>query len=335
VYDSYSNMSYPRLDVNAAIGLAYTRSGSAFQGAPAPTPTPTPAPTPTATSTAFKGTPFAAGATIEAEWYDNGGEGVAFHDTTNFNESGLTYRGDGVDVGWTGAEGGANYVGWTHGGEWLKYSISTPTSGGYSIQARVSSSGNGGTFHVEIDGKDATGAIAVPNTGGWDSYVTVSKDNVWINAGQHTMRVVMDTNGGWGFTGNFNWFKVNPSSSTTGTTGGTTGGTTTGTAYKPNTWYIPNSPFAMTATAASSSSLKLNWYDNADNEAAFVIERANASGVWSVIATVNADQTSSLGKGLRAWTDTGLLSKGTYSYRVKAVNQIGSSNYTSANGTTW
>ena len=63
----------------------------------------------------------------------------------------------------------------------------------------------------------------------------------------------------------------------TSTTGGTTGGTT-GTGYKPNTWYIPNSPFAMTATAASSSSLKLNWYDNADNEAAFVIERANASG---------------------------------------------------------
>ena len=137
------------------------------------------------------------------------------------------------------------------------------------------------------------------------------------------MRIVMDTNGAWGFTGNFDWFKFN----------GTAVTTTTTTAFTPNTSSIPNSPFAMTASALGGGSMKLNWYDNADNESAFVIERADwAGGAFSVVGTLNADQASSLGKGLRTWTDSGLKAGITYYYRVKAINQKGSSNYTYASG---
>jgi hypothetical protein len=219
-------------------------------------------------------------------------------------------------------------VGWTHAGEYLKYTINAATSGGYSIQARVSSSGNGGSFHVEIDGKDVTGAIAIPNTGAWTTYTTLQKDGIWINAGQHTMRIVMDTNGAWGFTGNFDWFKFNAAAGTI-----TTPTPTPTATFTPTTSSIPNSPFAMTVSALGGGSMKVNWYDNADNESGFVIERADwAGGAFSVVGTLNADQASSLGKGLRTWTDSGLKAGITYYYRVKAVNQKGSSNYTYATG---
>ena len=51
-----------------------------------------------------------------------------------------------------------------------------------------------------------------------------------------------------------------------------------------------------------------------------------------MVGTLNADQASSIGKGLRTWTDSGLKAGITYYYRVKAVNQKGSSNYTYATG---
>src|SRR5260370_32613200 len=48
VYDSYSHMSYPRLNVNNAIALAYQRIGRTTPPTHviAPSPTPTPRPTP-------------------------------------------------------------------------------------------------------------------------------------------------------------------------------------------------------------------------------------------------------------------------------------------------
>ena len=55
-------------------------------------------------------------------------------------------------------------------GEWLKYSISVASAGSYTLEARVASSGAGGTFHVEVDGVNVTGPLTVPNTGGWQTW---------------------------------------------------------------------------------------------------------------------------------------------------------------------
>src|SRR5258708_1566924 len=70
--------------------------------------------------TPFTGTPAPVAGIIQAENFDNGGEGVAYHDTDAANLGGA-YRATGVDIEATGDTGGGYDVGWTHAGEWLDY----------------------------------------------------------------------------------------------------------------------------------------------------------------------------------------------------------------------
>ena len=73
---------------------------------------------------------------IEAENFDNGGEGVAYHDTTPGN-SGGAYRNTDVDLE-VSSDGGYD-VGWTAAGEWLNYTVSVASSGSYTVGLRVAS----------------------------------------------------------------------------------------------------------------------------------------------------------------------------------------------------
>ena len=59
----------------------------------------------------------------------------------------------------------------------------------------MASSGAGGTFHIEVNGVDKTGPMTIPNTGGWQSWTTITKSNVSLGAGTQVWRVVFDTTG--------------------------------------------------------------------------------------------------------------------------------------------
>lgn len=83
----------------------------------------------------------------------------------------------------------------------------------------------------------------------------------------------------------------------------------------------PAAPTALSASAASSTQINLSWVDNAENETGFQVERSpDGSSNWSVIATP--------GQNISSYTDAGLSASTTYYYRVKAVNESGSSGYT-------
>ena len=71
--------------------------------------------------------------------------------------------------------------------------------------------------------------------------------------------------------------------------------------------------------AASSSQINLTWVDTSDNEKGFKIERKAAGGSWKEIA-------ADIGKNVVAYSDKG-LSAGTYTYRIKAYNDAGDSDY--------
>jgi len=144
-----------------------------------------------ARSTPFSGTPIAVPGTIEAEQFDKGGEGVAYHDTTSGN-SGGAFRGGDVDI--EAASGGGYDVGWMAAGEWMNYTVNVAASGSYTLAFRVASLGAGGTFHVEANGVNVTGSVAIPDTGDWQAWQTVSK-TATLTAGAQTLRVVLDTNG--------------------------------------------------------------------------------------------------------------------------------------------
>ncbi len=82
----------------------------------------------------------------------------------------------------------------------------------------------------------------------------------------------------------------------------------------------PEAPTALLAAATGSTTVALGWTDGSDNETWFEVQRMEGSGgEWSQIATPEAGATS--------YGDTGLSPNTTYTYRVRACNQVGCSGY--------
>ena len=78
-------------------------------------------------------------------------------------------------------------------GEWLQYSLFVFNSSTITFKLRVGSALPGRTFHIEADGVDVTGPVAVPQMPDWDQYetVTLPRINIGPRAGERTVRVVM------------------------------------------------------------------------------------------------------------------------------------------------
>ena len=162
---------------------------------------------PPVSSPAYTGVPAAAPGRIEAENYDKGGEGNAYHDTTAGNSSGA-YRSDDVDIRVTTDTGGGYNIKSVRAGEWLSYSVAVAASGTYAVEFRIASSGAGGTVHLALDGKDMTGPIVLPDTGGWGVWTTVTRTGISIPAGTHVLTLVVDANGPGGTVADFNWLAI-------------------------------------------------------------------------------------------------------------------------------
>ena len=162
-------------------------------------------------STPFKGAPLSLPGRIELENFDHGGAGVAYADNSPGNSGGW-YRQTDVDIEATSDANGGYDVGWMGAGEWLKYTVTVPTAGAYTIRARVAVPGAGGRFHIESNGVDRTGPMTIPNTGGWQVWTTISA-TANLPAGQQVLRLVLDANGSSGLFGNINWLEVAPAGS--------------------------------------------------------------------------------------------------------------------------
>lgn len=147
--------------------------------------------------------------TVQAEDFDIGGEGTGYHDLDAANLGGAYRPSEGVDIEATSDTGGGYNVGWAGAGEWLQYTVTTTTTGTYTLSFRVSSNAAGGTFHMDIDGVNATGTMTIPATGGWQTWTTLTKTNVSIASGTRVFKLNMDTNGANGTSvGNFNYISV-------------------------------------------------------------------------------------------------------------------------------
>jgi hypothetical protein len=195
------------------IGVAFAALDAAMAG------TSTPPPPPSTSSSPFTGTPIALPGRIQAEDYDKGGEGIAYHDTTSGNSTGA-YRNDDVDIRATTDAGGGYNVKSVRAGEWLAYTVTVAATNAYDLGLRIASSGSGGTVHVTLDGTNVTGSIALPDTGGWDTWQTVTKRGVSLSAGTHVLKLVMDANGSGGAVADINWIDVaSPSAANTPYTG--------------------------------------------------------------------------------------------------------------------
>ncbi|MES2732524.1 MAG: RICIN domain-containing protein [Bacteroidota bacterium] len=143
---------------------------------------------PTETQSPYAGV-IALQGVVEAENFDNGGESIAYHDTSPTNQIGPFRSNTAVDT--EPCSEGGNNLAYSDNGEWLEYTVNVTATGAYKIDTRVSSPNNAGRFHIEFDGVNVTGALSVPNTGGWQAWQNVSKI-VNLTAGEHIMRFVID-----------------------------------------------------------------------------------------------------------------------------------------------
>jgi len=127
---------------------------------------------------------------LQCEYYDMGGEGIAYHDSDTINSgSGRLNPADGsylnefrineaVDISYTKfrdppidnnpynfvkPEKDQVYVGWTAPGEWIKYTIKVVKTGTYQLGIMYTSNQNG-KISISVNDKDETGPISIPST---------------------------------------------------------------------------------------------------------------------------------------------------------------------------
>ena len=167
--------------------------------------------------------------TIEGENFDNGGSEVAYHDTTagsfgqdydnppNYPLPSFRQPTD-VDIYKCGCYSN-NYLVLMQAGDWMNYSVDITQDGLYTLEARVAwGGGAGGNFHIEFDGVDVTGPMQIHDTN-WGLTI-VTKSGLDLPKGNHTMRVVADTNGSYNITGDIDYLRFtfdNASYATAGT----------------------------------------------------------------------------------------------------------------------
>ncbi len=80
---------------------------------------------------------------------------------------------------------------------------------------------------------------------------------------------------------------------------------------------IPIAPTNLTGTVISTTQINLSWIDNATNEDGYKVERKTGNGNYAVIG--------SMGANLSTYSDLGLTTNTTYTYRVYANNSAGNS----------
>jgi hypothetical protein len=126
---------------------------------------------------------------VQCAFYDLGGEGVAYHDSDAKNSgSGGLNPADGsylnefriaesVDISYTKFHDqidnnpydlvtppeGQLYVGWTEPGEWFNITVDVAHAGTY-VADLLYTSNRGGTISLDVNGKDATGALTIVST---------------------------------------------------------------------------------------------------------------------------------------------------------------------------
>ena len=196
----------------------------------------------------YNGTPQSIPGVIQGEYYDLGGQGLAYNDADASNNGGAFRTAESVDIENAADAGGGYDVGWINAGEWIKYIITVTQSGTYTMTARVAS-GTTGTkqFHIVLDSignSVALGTLTVPATGGWQVWqTTAGVTTPYLSVGTDTLLVDIDVTG---FNINYLSFTLNPTS----TPLISSPLTATGTAGTPFTYSISasNTPTSYNAT---------------------------------------------------------------------------------------
>jgi hypothetical protein len=191
--------------------------------------------------------------------------------------------------------------------------LTVSDSDGLNTLMKVTVSASHGT--VSLGG--STNIRFIAGTGTNDSTVTIEGYPTDLVSALNGLTFTPDAD----FTGNASMTLISDDLGFIGS-GGALTDTDTVSIHVLDNFDAPADPSSLHVRALSSSSIALAWINNADNNSGFEIQRSawNANS-WQTIATVDASTVS--------YTDAGLPAGASFHYRVRAVSDVGWSNWTS------
>lgn len=160
---------------------------------------------------------------IYCAYYDTGGEGISYHETSEANQGSGKYNpadgrylnefrmDEGVDISYTKEEMdytsentfnpplGLLYIGWTDPGEWVNYTVIVRQTGIYKIQL-LCSAANEGAISLSIDKKDIAGKLRIPSTNSPHIWTLVDDlAEVHLEKGRHILTLHTQETGGMNY----------------------------------------------------------------------------------------------------------------------------------------
>ncbi len=137
----------------------------------------------------YQGLPWQIPGRIEAEHFDRGGEGLAYHDLSADNLGACLRPREAVDIE-AGAESGSGYAVYSiEAGEWLEYTVEVLARGLYAFDFKVASLAERQIISIEIDDQAVSGIIVGPDSGGWDNWIDIRRAGVLLESGIHVLRI--------------------------------------------------------------------------------------------------------------------------------------------------
>ncbi|WP_135364599.1 fibronectin type III domain-containing protein [Halosimplex halophilum] len=225
---------------------------------------------------------------VQAEDFDEGGQGVSYYDTTPANKGGADYRDTAVDIG-TSANTGYN-VGYIATGEWLEYTVQVESAGTRTTRVNVAAgSGGGGALRVSVDG-ETLATQDVWQTGGWSNWQTIRVGDLDLPEGEHVVRVTAES-GAW----NFDWIEFGESEGSGDTT-------------------APPAPTDLSVTDTTDSSISVDWG---------AVEDSGGSGLDHYAVSVDGSEVRTVPAGTTSATVDGLSAETSYTVAVTAVDGAG------------
>lgn len=100
----------------------------------------------------------------------------------------------GIQTEETGDLSGNLNVGWFDNGDYLEYVIYVTASGNYEISFRIASPLDERTLAL-IKDNIALFEVLVPNTNGWQDYQTITSNQIYLDEGTYTFKIISNSGG--------------------------------------------------------------------------------------------------------------------------------------------
>ncbi|WP_415380361.1 fibronectin type III domain-containing protein [Halosimplex sp. TS25] len=232
---------------------------------------------------------------VQAEDFDEGGQGISYYDTTSANQGGASYRDTAVDIG-TSASSGYN-VGYIETGEWLEYTVQIESGGSHETHVNVAAgNGGGGSLRIDVDG-ETVATQDVWQTGGWSNWQAIRVGDLDLPEGEHVVRITAES-GAW----NFDWVEFGEPSGS-------------------GDQQAPTTPANLSVSGTTSSSVSVSWDASSDS---------GGSGIDHYVVSVDGSQDQTVAAGTTSATVDGLDAETSYAIGVTAVDGAGNESATAS-----